>query len=75
MIKITSKRSILKNMRKRNMMALEQLDFQKRGTRGNIMALEQLDYWEAQVRKTSQLETTALLGSTSKRYIISLIFF
>ncbi len=56
-------------------MALEQLDFQKRGTRGNIMALEQLDYWEAQVRKTSQLETTALLGSTSKRYIISLIFF
>jgi hypothetical protein len=39
------------------------------------MALEQLDYWEAQVRKTSQLETTGLLGSTSKRYITSLIIF
>jgi hypothetical protein len=39
------------------------------------MALEQLDYWEAQVRKTSQLETTTLLGSTSKRYITSLIVF
>jgi len=41
----------------------------------SIMVLEQLDCWEAQVRKTSQLKTNALLGSISKRCIMTLIVF
>jgi hypothetical protein len=66
-----SKRSVLKSMKNVNMI-MEQLDCQEEEQEehhgfGAIGLLGTL------VRKTSQLETTTLLGSTSKRSTMALI--
>jgi hypothetical protein len=45
----------------------------RKRSKKNIMALEQLDCLATLVREASQLETIALLGSTSKRSITTLI--
>jgi hypothetical protein len=66
-----SKRSVLKNMRNMNMV-LEQLDCQERGARGASWLRSNWITGHTS-KKTSQLETTALLGSTSKRSIMALI--
>jgi hypothetical protein len=62
-------------MQKKNIVALEQLDRQKKGVRGASWLWSNWIVKKHKQRETSQLETTPLLGRTSKKCIMTLMVF